>query len=224
VGPSCVRFVDKETPHHNELVDSLALFDLDNTLLDRERAFSLWTSGFVASNGLDQEAFAVIDRADADGMASREGFFAGLRRELGITTGVDELIADYYEEYPSKFSVEPKTIEGVRSLRSAGFKVGVVTNGPPSQWSKLKAAGISAEVGSWKPDVTIFKRAAQLCNVALDGWMVGDSPRADIVGGANSGLRTVWMARGRLWELDDITPDRIVDSIPQAVDVILTSK
>ena len=145
---------------------------------------------------------------------------------------MDALLAAYYDEYPSRFSVEPETIEGIRLLRSSGFKVGVVTNGPPSQWSKLEAAGIAGEfdavcisavVGSWKPDLQIFQRAAGACNVALEGWMVGDSAQADIVGGANAGLGTIWMARGRNWTLDDLTPDHIVDSIPQAIDVILKS-
>lgn len=218
---------------HNELVDSLALFDLDNTLLDREKAFALWTSEFMASNGLDGGARAVIARADGDGIAPREDFFSELRRELGVTTAIDELVADYYLEYPSKFSVEPETIDGIRLLRASGFKVGVVTNGPPSQWSKLEAAGIATEfdavcisavVGSWKPDLAIFRKAAQVCNVALEGWMVGDSGQSDIVGGANAGLRTIWMARGRNWTLNDLTPDHIVDSIPEAIDVILKSE
>jgi putative hydrolase of the HAD superfamily len=218
---------------NNEMVDSLALFDLDNTLLDREKAFALWATGFVASNGLDHHARAVIDRADADGIAPRDEFFSELRRELGVATEINELVAEYYSEYPSNFSVEPETIEGIRLLRSSGFKVAVVTNGPASQWHKLEAAGIenefdavciSAVVGSWKPDLPIFTKAAQVCDVALEGWMVGDSAQADIVGGANAGLRTIWMARGRVWTLDGLSPDHIVDSIPQAIDVILKSR
>ncbi len=218
---------------NNELVDALALFDLDNTLLDRQTAFTLWASGFIAATDLDDDALAVIDRADADGAAPREDFFSELRGEFGITTEVDQLLADYYREYPSKFSVQPETIEGIRLLRASGFKVGVVTNGPPSQWSKLEAVGmasefdavcISAVVGSWKPDLSIFRSAARACNVALEGWMVGDSPQADIVGGADAGLKTIWMARGRSWTLDGLTPDHIVDSIPQAVEVILKSE
>ena len=196
-------------------MELLVLFDLDNTLLDREKAFASWATGFIASNGLNQDAFAVIHRADADGIAPRETFFSELREESGISVGVDDSVADYYIEYPSKFSVDPGMIEGVRLLRSLGFKVGVVTNGPPSQWSKLEAAGIakefdavciSAVVGSWKPDLPIFRKAAEVCNVALEGLMVGDSAEADIVGGANAGLRTIWIARGRNWTLDSLRP------------------
>jgi len=78
--------------------------------------------------------------------------------------------------------------------------VGVVTNGPPSQWDKLEATRtvdefdavcISAVVGSWKPDIGIFREAARACGVPLEGWMVGASAEADIVGGAGAGLRTI---------------------------------
>ena len=111
------------------MVDSLALFDLDNTLLDREKAFALWATGFVASNGLDHHARAVIDRADADGIAPRDEFFSELRRELGVATEINELVADYYSEYrPTSPSSRRRLKES--DLRSSGFKVAVVTNGP----------------------------------------------------------------------------------------------
>jgi len=213
-------------------VTSLALFDLDNTLLDREAAFATWRSKFIASRRLDHAALAVIDRADADGGTPREEFFAVLRRELNIGSGVDELLADYDLDYPSNFSADPGMIEAVRRLRRSGFKIGIVTNGRPTQRAKLDAAGIaeefdavciSAEVGSEKPDRTIFGEAARRCGAPLAGWMVGDSAEADIIGGANAGLRTIWMPRGREWTLDAHIPDHIAGSVPQAVELILGS-
>jgi HAD superfamily hydrolase (TIGR01549 family) len=211
-------------------MDSLALFDLDNTLLDREKAFALWVDRFIDTNGLDRDAAEVIDRADADGFAPRDAFFDEIKRELDIATAIDQLLEAYHVEYPSLFSADPGMVEGIRLLRASGFKVGVVTNGPASQWAKLEATGItdefdavciSALVGSWKPDSAIFNEAARLCEVPLSGWMVGDSAEADIGGGSNAGLKTIWMARGRKWTSDGIPPDHVVDSIPQAVSVIL---
>ena len=195
---------------------SLALFDLDNTLLDREKAFALWTQQFLQTNGLGVSALPTIQSSDADGYSPREQFFSELRRKLGITTPVDELLDDYYVHYPSKYAAEPEMIDAVRSLRAAGFKVGVVTNGPPSQWAKLEAAGIEDEfdvvcvssvIGAHKPDPAIFEQAANICELPLDGWMVGDSPEADIAGGIAAGLRTIWMARGRKWSRVEYLPE-----------------
>jgi FMN phosphatase YigB (HAD superfamily) len=61
-------------------VTSLALFDLDNTLLDREKAFDLWIKQFIGVHGLNEDVSATIKWADADGYNPREGFFAELRR------------------------------------------------------------------------------------------------------------------------------------------------
>ncbi|MHB8431516.1 MAG: HAD family hydrolase [Acidimicrobiales bacterium] len=209
---------------------ALALFDLDNTLLDREQAFALWTTQFLEVHGLSEDAQPIVEQADADGYNPREQFFAELRRELGISGSIDELLADYYVEYPSKYTAGPEVIAAVRSLREAGFKVGVVTNGPPSQWAKFEAAGIESEfdavcissvIGARKPELAIFEEAARLCSLPLDGWMVGDSPEADVAGGQAAGLRTIWMSRGREWSGLNFSPEFTVPSIPEAVAIIL---
>jgi HAD superfamily hydrolase (TIGR01549 family) len=213
-------------------VAQLALFDLDNTLLDREKAFALWTGHFLETHGLAENVVPIIESADADGYNPRERFFSQLRTELGINESVQELLADYYTEYPSKYSAEPGVIEAIRSLQADGFKVGVVTNGPPSQRKKLQAAGIedefdavcvSAIVGATKPDRAVFEEAARICELPLRGWMVGDSPEADVAGGITAGLRTIWMRRGREWSDFDYRPDFSVSSIPEAVAIILRS-
>ena len=208
----------------------LALFDLDNTLLDREQAFALWTRHFLEVHGLGEYAALTIERADADGYNPREQFFAQLRTELGIRVSIDHLLADYRVEYPAKYTAQPEVIVAVRSLRAQGFKVGVVTNGPPSQWAKFEAAGIEDEfdavcissvIGVRKPERAIFEEAARLCAHPLRGWMVGDSPEADVGGGAGVGLRTIWMSRGRQWGFPDFSPEFTVGSIPDAAAIIL---
>ena len=210
----------------------LALFDLDNTLLDREKAFALWTGHFLETHALEESFIPTIERADDDGYSPREHFFSALRRELGIKASVEELLADYYAEYPSGYSAEPGVIEAIRTLRAEGFKVGVVTNGPPSQRKKLQSAGIEDEfdaiciseiVGANKPELAIFEEAARVCELPLRGWMVGDSPEADISGGMAAGLRTIWLHRGREWSAFDYRPDFSVSSIPEAVEIILQS-
>ena len=209
----------------------LALFDLDNTLLDRDAAFAIWAQHFIDANRLPPEAWSLIELADEDGMRPRELFFAQLRTELHISTGVDDLLARYHVEYPACFSADAETIEAVRSLRTTGWKVGVVTNGATSQRAKLEtvdmvdefdAICISSIVGANKPDIRIFEEAARICGVPLDGWMVGDSAVADIGGGKNAGLRTIWMARGRTWDQTDPAPDAVAGTIPQAVAIIFS--
>ena len=209
---------------------ALALFDLDNTLLDREKAFARWAEQFVEVHGLGEHALATIGRLDDDGYRPRASFFTDLRDELGIEAPIDVLLDAYSVDYPSTYAVEPEVIAAVGSLRAAGFKVGVVTNGPPTQWAKFVAAGIEDEfdavcissvIGARKPELAIFEEAAARCGLPLDGWMTGDSPEADIAGGVAAGLRTIWMSRGRVWSHPDVSPEFTVSSIPEAADIIL---
>lgn len=209
---------------------SLALFDLDNTLLNREAAFALWARSFIEENDLSNDDWPIIEKLDADGLSRKELFFDEVRETFGITKDVKDLIADYNVKYPAYYSINEGTVRAVRRLRSNGWKVGVVTNGSPSQWKKFEvtniarefdAVCISAIVGVRKPDVAIFEEAARLCEVPLDGWMVGDSAIADIDGGKRAGLKTIWMSRGRLWDPSVPSPDAIVNSISEAVEVIM---
>ncbi|TDC37237.1 HAD hydrolase-like protein, partial [Micromonospora sp. KC213] len=55
------------------------------------------------------------------------------------------------------------------------------------------------------------------------GWVVGDSPEADIGGAAAVGLPSVWLHRGRSWSDTRFAPTRIVDSLIAAVSVVLSS-
>jgi HAD-hyrolase-like len=53
-------------------------------------------------------------------------------------------------------------------------------------------------------------------------WMVGDAPLPDIGGGRSVGLGTVWMDRGRAWDVGHgPAPDAIAGSVNEAVNHIL---
>jgi putative hydrolase of the HAD superfamily len=210
----------------------LALFDLDNTLLDRAAAFAAWAQQFIAENDLPPNAWTVVELADADGSKPRELFFDEIREVLDVTTDTKDLLTRYNVDYPACFTLDVETVDAVRRLRQNGWMVGVVTNGPPSQWAKFEATNIvdefdaiciSAIVGAWKPDAAIFEEAARICGLPLAGWMVGDSASSDIEGGRRVGLQTIWMARGRSWDPSEVAPDAIAGSIPEAVEIILGS-
>ncbi|WP_184611045.1 HAD hydrolase-like protein [Sphaerisporangium krabiense] len=52
--------------------------------------------------------------------------------------------------------------------------------------------------GVRKPDVSLFETAAHRCGASLrnGGWMVGDNPIKDIIGGRTAGLSTMWVNHG----------------------------
>jgi HAD superfamily hydrolase (TIGR01549 family) len=214
----------------------LALFDLDNTLIDRQAAFLGWTQHFARERSLGDAAIAWILELDRDGFASREEVFSPVRERYHLAGGVEELITEYRSSYPSFIASEPLVVAALARLREAGWRLAIVTNGPPSQHEKIDKAGlassfdaycVSSEMGFEKPDPRIFEEAARQCGAELklwsEAWMVGDAPGPDVQGGASAGLRTIWMHRGRSWGQLELRPDATVGSLSEAVEVLLSS-
>jgi|SRR5665213_574364 len=112
---------------------SLALFDLDNTLLNREAAFALWARSFIQENDLSNDDWQIIEKLDADGFTPRELVFHEVRETLGITKDVKDLIVDYNVKYPACYSIDEGTVRTVRRRRSNGWKVGWTV--PPECWT-----------------------------------------------------------------------------------------
>jgi len=210
----------------------IALFDLDNTLLDREAAFSRWAEAFIRNNGLPESARRFLEATDQDGMTPKDIFFEEIRDAFNISSDVDTLLVRYHIEYPACYTVDAEVVRGLRQLRAQGWRTAVVSNGSPAQMAKLEATDLTGEfdaiciselVGVAKPDPAIFEMAAELCETPLQGWMTGDSPTADILGARGVGLRTIWIARGRIWDLPDDAPEAAVNGVNQAIKIILES-
>lgn len=212
----------------------LALFDLDNTLADRDRAFQLWADLFCTRFRLGEEARPWLLEADGDGFIPRRKFLASAQSRFGLTASVEELLQWYASTYPACYTREEQSISALTELRGSGWSIGVVTNGRLNQQSdKMRRTGldevvdavcVSEDLGVRKPDPRIFHEAARRCGLLLSGWMVGDSPEADIVGGVGVGLQTIWLTRHRQWPAKLTPPSRSVLTIQQAVEIILDAR
>ena len=209
---------------------ALALFDLDNTLVDRTRAFGQAVPQLADHYGLARdEAVPFMIDADADGRVGWPSWMAATIERYGLATTVDEMRTFFVSVYLACYRLEPTVATGLRGLRSAGWRLGIVTNGPPSQRDKITGTGldllvdgwvVSEELGVAKPDRRIFEAAAERCGAALtSGWMVGDSGPADMVGARNAGLRSIWLPRGRTWN-EGPAPDHQVGDITTAIELI----
>ncbi|MDH6132091.1 HAD superfamily hydrolase (TIGR01509 family) [Kitasatospora sp. MAA4] len=211
----------------------LALFDLDNTLADRGAAFGRWAREFASQWRLDPEAVGWLTELDQDGLRPKDAFFTAVRERFGLDASVERLWSQYRSRHAELMRCEPGVPQAVRQLRTAGWRVGVVTNGNhETQFGALRHTGLTALLDGWciseaeglrKPDPRIFALAAERCKVdgPYDGWMVGDSIGADVGGGRAAGLGTVWIRRGRAWPPTEAPPDHAVDTVPEAVGILL---
>jgi putative hydrolase of the HAD superfamily len=212
----------------------LALFDLDNTLADRAAAFRRWSEAFASEQRLGHSAIAALIEADNDGHVTRTDFFRTVKQRFDLQASIESLTTDYRARYPYRYyRCEPDTLAGLRRLREVGWKVAVVTNGPPSQEEKIRLTGLEGVVDAWcvsemvgasKPEPRIFEEAARRCEAPLKGWMVGDSPETDIAGGIAVGLRTVWLTRSRTWRESSYRPEVVVPTIGDAIKMILADR
>ncbi|HXQ18479.1 MAG TPA: HAD-IA family hydrolase [Acidimicrobiales bacterium] len=212
----------------------VAIFDLDNTLVDRQAAFERFAVQFAERHGLQTEGARWLIEADRDGLAERPYLFERARSHFGLADPLDELVAAYYPEYLSHFAPDEAVQVALERLKGAEWRVAVATNGPSTQRLKINAAGltpwldaicISGELGFAKPDRRIFAAAVAAVGGGKEAlgraWMVGDMPAADIQGAHRAGMRAAWLHRGRRWEEPDYAPDAIVASVPDAVELLL---
>lgn len=225
VAPASARLVD---------VASIVLFDLDNTLVDRQGAFVRWCASFVIERDLPVDALEALVQFDGDGFASREDVFSCLKEAYDMPDSVESLVDVYRSSYFDFFAPDEDALSHLRRLRRQHIRVGIVTNGPPTQLEKLKRTGlldvidgycISDEIGVAKPNPEIFEEAVRRCGgISLSAgpaWMVGDTAEVDIAGGLNAGMRTIWIRRGRAWPIEEYAPELVADAIGEVADYVI---
>ena len=186
-------------------------FDLDNTLIDRERAYEAYLrelSGRLPDPFADGAALQAMRELDDRGMRDRTEFcrlVAERFPELGPTPA--RVWHDFAGGLTRAVTAAPEVVALVQRLAQR-YLLAVVTNGSSArQREKLRRAGlsrlltrvvISEEVGAEKPDVRIFGHALQ--QVGLEPGevlFVGDDPARDVVGAHAAGMPCCWISHGR---------------------------
>jgi len=115
-----------------------------------------------------------------------------------------EMSLEFLQILPTKKKLFPHTIEILNYLKGKDYKMHLITNGFESvQMQKIKNAEIShyfTEVitsetsNSLKPNKEIFEFALKTANATLsESIMIGDNETADIQGGINVGMDTVFV-------------------------------
>jgi putative hydrolase of the HAD superfamily len=216
------------------------LFDLDNTLHDRDRAFAAWATWFVRERlGIADgtEAAAAVDRilaSDAGGHGPKEVFFRDLKeRHPVLTDEIEALVAAFRRDLLAHLGpLDDGTTRVLDGLDRAGVPWGIVTNGSRNQLRKVEALGLAArarcalvsEIDGWrKPAPEMFLAAAARLGVDPSAVLfVGDHPVADMGGAARAGMRTAWLRRGRAWPVDlaGVAPDHELDSLADLLPIV----
>ncbi len=216
------------------------LFDLDNTLWDRDAAiratgrllYETWPAVRAATSAEEAEArFAAFDER---GLAGRERLIARTLEEWpGIGLSHEALAEWYLKASRSVLPQDPDVPPLLHDLNAAGVPWGIVTNGPSSgQHLTIRSRGlegltgcviVSEEAGSRKPDPAMFRLALECLGVppSRDVLFVGDDVAADMVGAKGVGLSTAWVSNGQSWPDDLDPPDHEVAHVAQVRRLVL---
>ena len=194
------------------------LFDLDSTLWDFHSAENYALTKLLEQQGVEDveayiDVYVPMNRAmwrslEKDEITREELVetrFAKLFDHFGFEKDGKELAADY----EVLLSTQGQTYEGaeelLQALQDAGYDLYAATNGITTiQKGRLsnspiakyfKKVFISEEVGAQKPSEAFFERVAgAIPDYDKDkAVIIGDSLTADIQGGINAGIDTIWM-------------------------------
>lgn len=203
------------------------LFDLDDTLYNRETSFRAWAASFAAST-LRVEASAIaalVDRLvvlDNGGYTKRTALFDGIYAEFPhLDDDADHFIEAFYQEFLPLLTLDGGVPETLDYLDHRNVPFGIVTNGSVKQYEKLiqlrlhdriACSLVSDTVQFRKPEAAIFQAALDAMNLRGEQILfVGDHPINDVKGAAALGMQTAWMSRGRTWTETDYTPTYVLN-------------
>lgn len=224
------------------------LFDLDDTLLDFQKAERAALVKTLIKLGVEPKEetlarYSVLNLAQwrllEKGELTREEVkirrYRLLFEEIGVTCSAQKA-AELYEGY---LGIGHYFIDGAEELLdvlSKDYSLYLVTNGTASvQEGRIESAGIagyfkgvyiSEKIGFNKPSKEFFDCCfAQIPDFRKEETViVGDSLTSDIQGGKNAGVKTIWFNSTQSVNESSIHPDYEIMTLRELPELIKNSK
>lgn len=204
------------------------LFDLDGTLIEHTRPVEelccevfacfadqlhpiscqqFWDTFWPKSDDM----WHMMTDGVLNGDVAHRYSFVNTLRALGAKVELGSQLLECWEDrIVAATRPSPDAVVVLAQLRSAGLRLGIVTNGYARlQRRKAREHGldsavdfllISEEAGAHKPEPTIFEMALAHAGVAPDqALFVGDTLDSDIVGARTAGLQAILYAPPTRW-------------------------
>jgi putative hydrolase of the HAD superfamily len=214
------------------------LFDLDDTILDRNSSLYKFVHLFKLkySEAMDSDSKLIMKdiffEIDKQGYRPREEVFKELQERVTskYKPDIEELINFWNVEFPKCAEPMPNLYSVLNYFIDKNIKMGIITNGNPyfqnTKINKLNVRKymqtiiISEEVDIRKPDPKIFHLALSKINSNNETTLfVGDNPLIDIKGAIDSGLVSVWLSHGQVWNIKHYIPKYIITHISELIKI-----
>jgi len=224
------------------------LFDLDDTLFDRDKSQIEIIRTIVNKykdlfKGIEEEKI-IKTFLESDRIATKEFEDGGnidevrvMRSErffemLGLSTELaNEMTTIYLNLYPT-LNIPVENAELVLKNLEEKFQLGIVSNGSLEiQNSKLETLNIkhyfeciilSEEVGFRKPDPRIFWVATNSLSVDSNECLyIGDLIEVDVLGAKNAGMLSCWFNRREAQIAEsNVRPDYEIKNLRELLDIL----
>ena len=230
---------------HLDLKYKFLLFDLDHTLLDFDAAEDIALSQLLKEEGVEdiqayKDYYVPMNKALWKDLEQKKitkselinTRFAKLFAHFGIEKD-GSYLAERYQFFLSK---QGQTFPGVedllKKLISKGYELYAATNGITYiQTGRLEQSGIapffkeifiSEQLHTQKPDAEFYEKiGARIPNFDKNQTlMIGDSLSADIQGGNNAGIDTIWYNPHHLENKTQAQPTYVVDSYQALLEIL----
>lgn len=208
------------------------VFDLDGTLLDREKSVQKFIENQYDRIVYSQECVNKMDyiarfiELDRHGYTSKGAVYKQLSQEFDFqNVSFESLVEDYMNQF--KYSCVPFQDSDMmlKELKRRGYKLGIITNGYGRfQMDNIKKLGIAhlfttIVISEWeglkKPDSDIFLLALERLEVSpSEAIFIGDHPINDIQASNHIGMTSVWK-RTDIWGDIEILPDFTIDELSE---------
>ena len=215
------------------------LFDLDNTLTDREASLRVFAQRFMDDFYTDLDPAVhydmihqVVINGDGGGYRPKDEMFQSMLSDLQWETAPTlEMLSNYWYG-GSPYCMQPRY--GMKStlerLAERGISLGIISNGQSAVQNAtldvlnirhlLRAIVISEDVGLRKPDPAIFQLALMRVNAAPENALyVGDHPLVDVEGARLAGLHAVWLSGVHAWPDDLAAPEYEISEIGEILNL-----
>ncbi len=187
------------------------VFDLDQTLFDRDQIFRIWLSRVLAETGVDLSHDQELLELDAEGYSDRATLLKRIAERCAWHEASPTARRERFaRELVASITPEPALPTFLNGLR-AHYQLGLLTDGMPDiQDAKIDRLGIRACFD----DIVITgsqghpKPAREAFEVFLQRWrlpaaricMIGDHDERDITGARAIGMQTIWISNSSSWQ------------------------
>ncbi|WP_257585793.1 MULTISPECIES: haloacid dehalogenase type II [unclassified Streptomyces] len=216
------------------------VFDVNETLTDMTPLAGRFTEAGLPAHLLPTWFAGVLRDGTALTLAGGHASFAAVAREglLALAAGEravpdPERAADHVLSGLPELPVHPDVPEGVRALRSAGFRLATLTNGAAATTrAVLDRAGLTGlfeahldvtAPARWKPAPEAYAHALRVLAVPASAALLVAVHPWDVDGASRAGLRTGWLRRTpRPYPATHRPADVAAASLPELAERLLT--